>query len=155
MFLTAPYRCWAWLTALDALPCPVPFAQDGLSLGPILKTPGSSVKSFALTQYPRCPQVRPFPSRDRAASAAPAACCVQCAIPLVFPARHAQDMSNASMYWQQNDCEFVDRSQIPIMGYSLRTPLWRYVGSAERRTCAREREGRGDRERRKGNKHVP
>lgn len=38
-----------------------------------------------------------------------------------------QDMSNASMYWKNNDCEFIDRSQIPIMGYSIRTDRWRYA----------------------------
>merc|ERR1711935_1082078 len=29
--------------------------------------------------------------------------------------------------WQNNWCEFVDRSEIPWMGYSLRTTNWRYT----------------------------
>ena len=43
----------------------------------------------------------------------------------VYP-RCPADMGNASDYWQSNDCLFVERSMIPIMGLSVRTDAWRY-----------------------------
>ena len=33
--------------------------------------------------------------------------------------------------WKNNWCEFVDRSEIPWMGYSMRTAEWRYTEWAQ------------------------
>ena len=35
--------------------------------------------------------------------------------------------TNASDFYQNNVCEFVERSEIPYMGYSLRVDAWRYT----------------------------
>eukprot|EP00056_Hartaetosiga_gracilis_P020655 m.20779 g.20779 ORF g.20779 m.20779 type:complete len:732 (-) comp8620_c0_seq2:146-2341(-) len=40
--------------------------------------------------------------------------------------RCPQDMNNSSLYYESNDCEFVDRTEFPFMGYSLRVDGWRY-----------------------------
>eukprot|EP00658_Telonema_sp_P-2_P050983 TRINITY_DN3900_c0_g7_i1.p1 TRINITY_DN3900_c0_g7~~TRINITY_DN3900_c0_g7_i1.p1 ORF type:complete len:122 (+),score=18.40 TRINITY_DN3900_c0_g7_i1:175-540(+) len=41
--------------------------------------------------------------------------------------RCPQDTSDPSTFWKQNDCLFVDRVLIPFMGYTIRTPGWRYT----------------------------
>eukprot|EP00041_Stephanoeca_diplocostata_P016505 m.325400 g.325400 ORF g.325400 m.325400 type:complete len:709 (+) comp20385_c0_seq1:72-2198(+) len=35
--------------------------------------------------------------------------------------------TNPADFWQSNWCEFVDRTQIRFMGYSIRTDAWRYT----------------------------
>ena len=35
--------------------------------------------------------------------------------------------TDMSVPWQNNNCLFTDRSQIPVMGYTLRTSDWRYT----------------------------
>eukprot|EP01050_Picozoa_sp_SAG11_P025878 SAG11_NODE_5997_length_1414_cov_1.286692_1_plen_175_part_00 len=35
------------------------------------------------------------------------------------------DTANVSMFWKDNMCEWIERSQIFAMGYSLRTSRWR------------------------------
>ena len=35
--------------------------------------------------------------------------------------------ADASKPWKQNGCLFVDRSQIPYFGYTIRTKDWRYT----------------------------
>jgi len=41
--------------------------------------------------------------------------------------RCPQQLQNASLFWKDNACLFTDRTQIPFMGYTLRTPQWRYT----------------------------
>jgi hypothetical protein len=36
-------------------------------------------------------------------------------------------ITNTSVMWMNNWCEFVDRSEIPWMGYSMRTKDWRFT----------------------------
>ena len=43
-----------------------------------------------------------------------------------FP-RCPSDTSNASRFWKDNMCEWVERSQIFSMGYSIRTTRWRFT----------------------------
>jgi len=40
-------------------------------------------------------------------------------------------ITNTSEMWMNNWCEFVDRSEIPWMGYSMRTADWRYTEWAQ------------------------
>lgn len=35
--------------------------------------------------------------------------------------------TDPSEFWKDNKCEFVERSKIPYMGFTLRTPEWRYT----------------------------
>lgn len=44
----------------------------------------------------------------------------------VYP-RCPADLTNASNYWRNNDCLFVERSRIAFMGLSVRTDSWRYT----------------------------
>ena len=37
------------------------------------------------------------------------------------------DVTNTSTFWKANSCEFTDRVLFPFMGYTLRTPEWRYT----------------------------
>lgn len=37
------------------------------------------------------------------------------------------DLNNSANYYENNKCEFVERSVIPFMGYSLRTDTYRYT----------------------------
>ena len=89
---------------LTGVPVPAAGQLDGASLGWALK-PGAAAhvvagggKAAVLTQYPRCP-LGPNGSWYTALA----------------------DM------WQNNWCEFVDRSEIPWMGYSMRTDDYRYT----------------------------
>ena len=51
------------------------------------------------------------------------ACAVESACPLEADGRTW--ITNTSEMWMNNWCEFVDRSEIPWMGYSMRTKEWR------------------------------
>jgi iduronate 2-sulfatase len=44
----------------------------------------------------------------------------------VYP-RCPADLSNASLWWRNNDCLMVERSAFPFMGLSLRTERYRYT----------------------------
>lgn len=41
--------------------------------------------------------------------------------------RCPMDLSNPADFYENNKCEFVERSEIPFMGYSLRVDAWRYT----------------------------
>lgn len=76
---------------------------DGASLGWVLNSPSegpgqSNGKAAVLTQFARCPL-----------------------------ATNGSWITDPAQMWQNNWCEFVDRSEIPWMGYSMRTAEWRYT----------------------------
>jgi len=72
---------------------------DGTSLGWVLEGSRGQGKAAVLTQYPRCP----------------------------LNATTGTWITDPAQMWQNNWCEFVDRSEIPWMGYSLRTAEYRYT----------------------------
>ena len=85
---------------------------DGVSLGWVLRAPsaeaeaalesgGGAGKAAVLSQFGRCPL-----AADKA---------------------HPAWITNTSEMWMNNWCEFVDRSEIPWMGFSMRTAEWRYT----------------------------
>jgi len=43
----------------------------------------------------------------------------------VYP-RCPADLSNSSNFWRDNDCLYTERTQIAIMGLSIRVENWRY-----------------------------
>lgn len=74
---------------------------DGVSLGWSLR-PGMDWrqgKPAALSIFPRCP----------------------------LNQSSATWITDPTYQWMNNWCEFVDRSEIPWMGYSMRTARWRYT----------------------------
>jgi len=44
----------------------------------------------------------------------------------VFP-RCPANTVNSSLFWQNNDCDFTERSEFPFFGISVRVPDWRYT----------------------------
>jgi len=87
---------------------------DGTSLGWVLRTEsdeeeeeiertGAAGKTAVLSQFGRCPL-------DKASNAW---------------------ITNTSAMWMNNWCEFVDKSEIPWMGFSMRTKDWRYTEWAQ------------------------
>lgn len=78
---------------------------DGKSLGDVVRSGGNkTVRPAALSQFARCPKA----SGNNGDIFGPFS-------------------TNQSNFWEANWCELVDRSQIPWMGYSMRTDRWRYT----------------------------
>eukprot|EP00927_Polykrikos_kofoidii_P031392 TRINITY_DN26_c0_g1_i1.p1 TRINITY_DN26_c0_g1~~TRINITY_DN26_c0_g1_i1.p1 ORF type:complete len:753 (-),score=61.33 TRINITY_DN26_c0_g1_i1:198-2408(-) len=87
-------------TMTDALGVPVvgPEELDGTSLLPVLKNPGSYAIAMATKE-----------------------------IALSQYHRCPENVQDPALFFKHNDCDMVDRSQIPFFGYSIRTPRWRYT----------------------------
>jgi iduronate 2-sulfatase len=79
------------ISDLAGLQLPHGEVLDGVSLRPALTGDAVGLKSYALSQYPRCPA----------------------------------NVDNASLWYKDNVCEWVDRSKIFSMGFSIRTQRWR------------------------------
>ena len=80
-----------------------------------LKPPGGSeapLDGLSLAPLLRTPTLGMLPTRDWALSQYP-----RCPAPGTPPAD----------YYKSNKCEFVERSEIPFMGYSLRTDTFRFT----------------------------
>ena len=87
-------------TAVDLAGVPAPRMRlDGDSLGWVLRGQRRAGKAAALSQFARCP----------------------------YNATARQWITDKEQMWRNNWCEFVDRSEIPWMGYSLRVQGWRYT----------------------------
>jgi len=87
-----------------ALPTGDDLPLDGVSLGPVLKSGGTVLgRAAALSVFGRCPRT----------------------------ADNTAFLTNPDDMWQNNWCEFIDRSTIPWMGFSMRTADWRYTEWAE------------------------
>eukprot|EP00911_Craspedida_sp_UC1_P001888 UC1_evm1s1449 len=41
--------------------------------------------------------------------------------------RCPQNVKDPSTFWQENQCLFIDRVLFPFMGYTIRTPEYRYT----------------------------
>jgi len=92
------------MSDLAGIPLPANEAIDGNSLGDVVRKGGdASVRDVALSVFARCPKIGGN-NKD-----------------------FGPFSTNASEFWQNNYCELVDRSQIPWMGYSIRTADWRYT----------------------------
>jgi arylsulfatase A-like enzyme len=87
-------------TMTDALDVPMkgPEKLDGTSLLPVLKQLGSDSIARATKPYALSQYHRCPPN-------------------VVDP----------SQFWKKNDCDMVDRSQFPFVGYTIRTHDWRYT----------------------------
>jgi hypothetical protein len=89
------------MSDLAGVPLPADEVIDGKSLGDVLRKGGAaSVRDAALSVFARCPS---------------------------NGGNFGPFKTNASEFWKNNPCEMVDRSQIPWMGYSIRTADWRYT----------------------------
>ena len=47
--------------------------------------------------------------------------------------RCPSDLADPSQYWKDNNCLRTDRSKFPFMGFTIRTPQWRYTEWVSRR----------------------
>ena len=85
------------ISSLAGLPAPSPDVA-GDDFSPLFTDPTQILKSQAFAQYSRCPGKRSFPVVDK----------------------YAPD-------WAMNNCEDVPVANITYMGYTIRTPDWRFV----------------------------
>jgi arylsulfatase A-like enzyme len=90
----------------DALPL------DGVSLGPAMRGKSNAIapKAAVLSVFARCPL-----SQTGGGSSS----------------GDEHWITNKTEMWKNNWCEFVDRSAIPWMGFSMRTTQWRYTEWAQ------------------------
>ena len=89
-------------TVLDIIGIDPPKGEslDGTSLAPIFAAPGDAPAAVALKPFALSQYMR---------------CPVDA------------NATNASSFWRANNCLFTDRVLFPFMGYTLRTPEWRYT----------------------------
>jgi iduronate 2-sulfatase len=73
---------------------------------------GESLDGLSLKPLLANPALQMLPTRDWALSQYP---------------RCPQAGTDPTNYYENNKCEFVERSTIPFMGYSLRTDTYRYT----------------------------
>lgn len=112
------------LSELAGVPAPPSYQLDGLSLVPALQ---SALRTGGRQRQTDQDADKLSPADMAVDDSATGAGSGGNTFALSMYPRCPADVSNASMYWADNDCMLVERSLFPFMGVSLRTDRYRYT----------------------------